>query len=138
MSGVEDLVRRFYDEIWNNQDFRVAEELLDERLSFRGSLGPTLHHRSDFLDYVGSVTQALSGYHCQVDELLSEGARAAAKMTFSGVHVGNFLGYAPTHKGVQWHGAAFFREKGGRLVDIWVLGDLHALTQLLEEQARAE
>lgn len=138
MSVVQLLVRRFYDEMWNQQELSIAEELLSEDLSFRGSLGPDLYGRLQFLDYVTSVTQALSGYHCEIKELVTEESRAAAKMSFSGIHVANFLGYSPTHQFVEWNGAAFFTERRGKLNDIWVLGDLFNLTQLLEKQSIEE
>lgn len=114
----------------------MAGELLAEDLSFRGSLGSTVHGRSEFIDYVKSVTTALSSYHCQINDLVSEGSRAAAMMTFSGIHTGVFLGHSPTQQEVRWVGAAFFTEKAGRLVDIWVLGDMYSLKMLLSNQAR--
>jgi predicted ester cyclase len=135
MTGIKHLVTSFYDEIWNSQNFDVLSELLDDNLSFRGSLGPTLKGLSEFLGYAKSVIEALSDYHCQVDELVVENSSAAAKLTFSGVHVGEFLGYSPTGKVVTWQGAAFFTESEGKFVDIWVLGDLVSLTNHLDEQA---
>lgn len=138
MSDIQALVRRFYDEIWNQREFSAAEELLAEDVSFRGSLGSACQGRSEFLSYVRSVTEALSGYCCEINEMVADGAHAAAKVTFSGVHTGDFLGYPPTNQTVQWNGAAFFTEKDGRLVDVWVLGDLAALTRLLEEQAHGQ
>lgn len=135
MVDVQILVRRFYDEIWNRLELSTVEELLEEDLSFRGSLGQSLHGRADFLAYVSSVTQALSSYHCEIDEIVTEGSRAAAKMTFSGIHDGEFLGYPPTHQLVEWTGAAFFAEREGKLSEIWVLGDLFNLTNLLQDQA---
>ena len=138
MSDTQQLVRRFYEEIWNNQNFHAAGELLAENLLFRGSLGATTHGRFEFIDYVKFVTTGLSSYHCHINDLVSEGSRAAAKMTFSGVHTGDFLGHSPTQQPVKWDGAAFFTQKSGQLVDIWVLGDLYSLTQLLREQANKE
>ena len=133
MADIQSLVRRFYAEIWNQRNFPAAEELVAEDVTFRSSLGQSHRGRSEFLDYVTSVTQALSNYRCEIQELVSEESRAAAKMTFSGIHAGNFLGYPPTHQIVEWSGAAFFTESNGQLSDIWVLGDLFSLTQLLED-----
>lgn len=36
----KDLVERFYHELWNRTDERVADEILGADLRFRGSLGP--------------------------------------------------------------------------------------------------
>jgi len=77
------------------------------------------------------VTTALSEYRCDVEELVAQGPSAAAKVRFSGLHSGDFLGYSPTGRRVEWMGAAFFVEADDMLRDIWVLGDLANLqTQL--------
>ena len=61
-----------------------------------------------------------------------EERRAFARVRFSGVHVGQLLGYAPTGKRVEWMGAALFTAgEDGRLADLWVLGDVLALTAQL-------
>ena len=128
---VRDLVGRFYDELWNQIALGVAEEILHPEVSFRGSVGLGATGPRAVCDYVTMVTTALSGYRCDVQELVADGDRAAAKVRFSGVHVGEFLGHPPTGCAVEWIGAAFFHAEAGVLRDIWVLGDLLTLrTQL--------
>ncbi len=56
----------------------------------------------------------------------------AAKMRFSGRHVGVFRGHAPSGKYVHWLGAALFRFDGPRIVELWVLGDLTGLETVLQ------
>jgi len=78
------------------------------------------------------VTTALADYRCDVEELIVEGPSAAAKVRFSGIHSGDFLGYPPTGRRVEWTGAAFFVEEDEMLRDIWVLGDLAKLRDQLK------
>ena len=127
-----DLVRRFYDELWNEVNLAVATEILDPEVTFQGSVGVGATGPAQVCDYVTMVTTALSGYRCDVEMLVEDGDRAAAKVLFSGIHVGDFLGYAPTGRKVEWRGAAFFTAGNGRLRDIWVLGDLATLRSQLE------
>lgn len=82
--------------------------------------------------YVEMVTTALSAYRCDVQTLVVEGEQAAAKVLFSGEHIGEFLGYAPTGARVEWIGSAFFTAESGVLTDVWVLGDIVALRAQLE------
>ena len=125
------LVQSFYERLWNRVDLAIASEILHPEVSFRGSLGLTAFGRSEVCDYVTMVTTALSEYRCDVEELVAQGPSAAAKVRFSGLHSGDFLGYSPTGRRVEWMGAAFFVEADDMLRDIWVLGDLANLqTQL--------
>lgn len=124
---IHDLVRLFYGRLWNEVDFAVADELLHADVTFRGSVGVGANGRREVCDYVRMITTALSGYRCDIMSLIVEGDRAAAKVRFSGTHTGDFLGYPPTGRHVEWMGAAFFMAAEHRLRDIWVLGDLETL-----------
>lgn len=133
MSEIADLVRLFYEQLWNQRDFGVANQILHEQVSFRGSLGQEMVGRDKVCDYVKSVTKALNQYACDVQNLVVEGEKAAAKVLFKGIHVGEFMGHAPTGKEVSWMGAAFFESKNGLLTEIWVLGDTQGLNSKLEQ-----
>jgi predicted ester cyclase len=124
-------VMRFYDEIWNRSDLTVIPVVLHRDVTFRGSLGSVRRGHAEFADYVHSVTTALSGYNCEIQQLAIEREVAVARMMFSGRHTGEFLGRAPTGRQVQWAGAAFFTFDQELVRDLWVLGDLNDLhTQL--------
>jgi len=129
---VRPLVAAFYDRLWNRVDLAIASEILHPEVSFRGSVGMAAVGRSGVCDYVTMVTTALADYRCDVEELIAQGPTAAAKVRFSGLHRGDFLGYPPTGRRVEWMGAAFFVEEDDMLRDIWVLGDLAKLRDQLK------
>ena len=125
--AVRELVGLFYERFWNEIDLGKANQILHPGVTFRGSVGLGATGRQEVCDYVRMVTTALSGYRCEVESLVAEGDRAAAKVRFSGFHTGEFLGSSPTGHRVEWIGAAFFVESENKLRDIWVLGDLESL-----------
>lgn len=127
----EELVERFYHEVWNKADEDVACEILHPDFRFRGSLGPEHHGRDGFISYMRSIHAALGDYTCIIDDLVVTGDRAAARMTFTGVHRGEFFGVAATGRQITWAGAAFFTCGNGRLTQLWVLGDIDAVKQQL-------
>ncbi len=128
---IADLVRRFYRDVWNSHDRAAMAELLTEDFRFRGSLGPENVGLEAFAAYVDSVHESLGEYRCEIEELVSEGDRSFARMTFSGIHRGRFLGHPPTGRKVSWAGAALFQESAGKLARLWVLGDLDGLREQL-------
>lgn len=130
--SITQLIERFYGELWNEVKLAVADEILHPEVSFRGSVGLGASGRSEVCDYVVMVTTALSEYRCDVQVLITDDDRAAAKVRFSGIHNGDFLGFPPTDRGVEWMGAGFFTAREGLLHDIWILGDLASLTRQLE------
>lgn len=131
------IVRRFYEEIWNRGQLHAIPDICHRDMTFRGSLGDEKRGADGFADYVKYVRGALGDYHCDIEEAVTEGNRVFAKMRFTGVHEGEFLGYAPTHKTVHWAGAALFTVENNRITDLWVLGDVHGLSSQLAQNANA-
>ena len=132
---IRELVQIFYEKFWNEIDLARADEILHSDVTFRGSVGVGASGRQEVRDYVVMVTNALSDYRCVVESLVVEGDRAVAKVRFSGHHTGEFLGYPPTGREVEWIGAAFFSAEENMLRDIWVLGDLETLRSQLRTTA---
>ena len=128
------LVHRFYEELWNEQRLDLVHEILAPDVSFRGSLGSTRAGRDEFCEYVREVTTALGDYRCTIESLVVEHNSAAARLTFSGIHVATFLDRSPTGQRVSWAGAAFFQATDATIGDIWVLGDLVNLFAQLDNQ----
>jgi steroid delta-isomerase-like uncharacterized protein len=125
------LVEEFYALVWNRGDEAAARRLLAPDLRFRGSTGVGLAGLEPFLGYVRLVRGALAGYRCTIEEVLVDEERAFAKMGFAGRHVGTFLGVPPTGRELAWAGAALFHMGGGRIQELWVLGDVDGLKQQL-------
>ena len=107
---IRTVVESFYTDIWNRHNKSKIPALLCPDFTFRGSLGQEKTGHAGF---------------------------ASARMRFSGIHRGDFFGYSPTGSRVEWTGTALFTFWGGQFADLWVLGDVHGLLQLLERNARA-
>ncbi len=125
------LVEIFYHEVWNRADEGMARTILAADFRFRGSLGPEKRGADGFIDYMRSVHAALGNYRCIIEDLITSDNRAAARMTFQGLHRGPFFGIPATDREIQWAGAAFFDMAEGRISKLWVLGDVdHIKAQL--------
>ena len=96
MSHEKEQVRKFYEVIWNKYDKEAVPEVLDESFKFRGSLGSEKQGYAGFIEYLDMVHAALADYRCEINELVSEGSKVFAKMKFSGIHQGEFMGGKPT------------------------------------------
>ena len=131
MSAQTEIVRLFYDEMWNRADKSRIPEIFHPDFTFRGSLGPVLVGHDSFAGYVDGVVRSLPDFRCEILETTEQDSRVVAKMLFFGTHRSEFFGFAPTGKRVQWHGSAHFSFREGLVADLWVLGDVHGLIHQL-------
>jgi predicted ester cyclase len=127
----EAVVRRFYEELWNEWRLELVEELVSESIRFRGSLGAVREGREELTSYVESVRAAFPDWHNQIDEVVAVGDRVVTRMTWSGSHRGPLGDIEPTGARVEYVGAAFFRLAGGRIEEAWVVGDTQELWRAL-------
>jgi len=119
--------------MWNRWDFALAEELLSPDVRFRGSLGTEGRGLRDFRRYVRFVWLAFPDFQNLVEELVAEGDRVAARLTYTGTHRGELMGVAPSGRAVRYEGAALFRIEDGRIAELWVAADrLTVLEQISE------
>ena len=135
LEGNKLLVRRYYEEMWNCWDFAQADELIAEGLAFRGSLGNSVRGREGFKRYMRAVRRVFPDFHNRVEELIAEGDRVVARLTYTGTHAGELLGIAPTGHRVNYAGVALFRIASGQIAEGWVLGDLYGLSGQLRGEA---
>lgn len=126
-----ELVERFYSVVWNKADEAEARNILDPAFRFRASLGPELRGPGGFIAYLRSVHAVLENFTCTIEDMIATADRAAARMSFRGIHRGKLFGIAATGRDIRWSGAAFFKTGGGMIVELWVLGDVEAVRRQL-------
>jgi predicted ester cyclase len=130
---IREVVESFYAEVWNRRDKSKIPALLRTDFTFRGSLGQTKTGHDGFASYLDFVHASIGGFRCDILELVIEDPKAFARMRFSGTHLGELFSFQPTGKPVEWAGAALFTFSEGQVSDLWVLGDVHRLLQVLEQ-----
>jgi hypothetical protein len=90
------VVRRFYEELWNEWKLDTASEIVIVDMRFRGSLGSDLVGREQFLRYVEQVRDAFPDWHNRIDEIIVSGNRVVTRMTWTGCT--RFTGRSPADR----------------------------------------
>ena len=128
------LVRRFYNEVYVDWNMALVDEVVSPRFTSHdwpegGSTGPQA-----FRDYYAAIRSAVPDARYEVDDLIADGDRVAVRWRLLGTHEGAFGGIAPTGKPIALRGIAIYRLDAGKLMERWVVSDLHGL---LEEVGRS-
>jgi steroid delta-isomerase-like uncharacterized protein len=128
---VAELVRRFYERLWNDWDDGGIVETLTEDFAFRGTLGDATVGHDGWRSYRDTIRRGSPDFTNEIVDLLIDGERAAARMRYRGTHRGPLLGLAGTGRAFTYDGAAFFQGRSGLLASAWVLGDVDGLRRQL-------
>jgi steroid delta-isomerase-like uncharacterized protein len=126
-----DLVRRWYEEMWNRWNEAVFEQILDPEIEMRGSLGHVHRGFSGIAAYMRFVRAAFPDFHNEIEETVEEGDRVFARLRYTGTHRGELFGIPATGRRIEYAGAALFRFRGDRIRSVWVLGDVDGLKHQL-------
>ena len=132
LSAQKEVVRVFYKELWDRADKSLIPQIFHEGFTFRGSLGPVLTGHAEFAGYVDYITGALGQYTTDILALIEEGDRVSGKMRFHGFHRKELFGVPPSGRHVWWTGMPIFTFEGGKVRDLYVLGDIYGLIAQLK------
>lgn len=125
------LVKRSYDEFFNTGNLALVEQF----------------HSTDYIAHISglppiqgleAITQLASGYfrafpdlHIMVEDMIAEGDKVMARVSWRGTHKGEFIGIPPTGKQVMVTGMYEYRIAGGKIAEWWDFSDNLGLMQQL-------
>lgn len=127
------IIRRYYEELWNEGRKELVDELLSPEITFRGSLGPRARGVEAFKDYMDMVRGSFPDFRNTIEDLIGEGDKVVARLTHHGTHRGGdvLFGSAAIGQEISYPGISIFRLEDGRIVDVWVVGDVLSLMRQL-------
>ena len=123
------LVRHFYKEVFVEWNMALVDEVVSPQFRSEdwpesGTLGP-----QGFRDFYSAIRSALPDARYEVDDLIAEDDKVVVRWRLLGTHKGAFGGIAPTGKAITLRGIAIYRLEAGKLMERWVVTDLHALVE---------
>jgi predicted ester cyclase len=131
------LLSRFYKEVYVDWNMALADEVLSPQFTSHdwpndGPTGPQA-----FRDYYAAIRSAVPDARYEVDDLIAEGEKVVVRWTLLGTHQGDCGGIAPTGRPIALKGIAIYRVDDGKLMERWVVSDLHGLLEEIGATARA-
>ncbi len=116
------LIRRWFDEVWNNGRADVIEELFDENGIAHG-LGDDpanpIKGPSGFRPFYETFRQAFPNMMVDVEDVIAEGDKVVARCSVRAKHEGEFMGRAATQAPVEFTGITIVRIENGKIVEAW-------------------
>jgi predicted ester cyclase len=127
--GLETVVRRLYDEVWNAARYEIAKELFHP--DFQYGAAPGLHGAEAKLLAIRKYHELTPGARFTIDDIVVGADHVAARTTITFTDTKGWQGRPPTGRTVTAWSAEFFGFRDGRIITDWVGDDwLGLLIQL--------
>jgi len=126
----ENLVRRMYEEAWNEGKLEVIDELCAPDYIGVGPYGDE-HGPDSVKRGIAYRRSAFPNIDVTMEDIISAEDKVVARLTFRGTHKGEFQGIQPTNKEVNWSGIWIYRVANGKFIERCHNYDLLGLMQQL-------
>jgi len=63
-------------------------------------------------------------YHGTIEDVIAEGDKVWARVTYTGTHTGEYLGFAPSGKKISYKSVTIKRIVDGKIVEGWTVNDM--------------
>lgn len=127
----KELVQLYYEELWNQGNRKYVDLLFHENITFRGSLNIKTQGKKGFEEYMDIILKAIPDLYHGVELMVCENNHVAVRALYNGTHTGKLFEYEPSGNQIKYNGASFFKFNEGKIIDVWVLGDLSNLIKQL-------
>jgi steroid delta-isomerase-like uncharacterized protein len=126
------IVRRLYQEVWNERKLDVVDTLLSASHALQdpeisaSQVGPKLYKRR-----VVEVTTGFPDLCFTVEDTIAEGEKVVACWTISGTHKNEYMGIPATGRKVAFEGITVHHIKNGKILDSYTRWDALGLMRQL-------
>ncbi len=127
----KELVKLYYEELWNKKNKDYIDILFDDNFTFHGSLNVTANGKKEFEKYMDTIFTGIPSLFHSIVSMVCENDQIAVRALYNGRHTGKLFEYEASNNKIVYNGASFFKFADGKIIDIWVLGDLNNLTKQL-------
>ena len=116
------VLRRWFDEVWNKGRAEAIDEMFDENGIAHG-LGDDpanpIKGPRNFRPFYDAFRQAFPHMIIDIEDMVAEGDKVAARCSVHAKHEGELMGRAATQAAVEFTGMTIVRIADGKIVEAW-------------------
>jgi steroid delta-isomerase-like uncharacterized protein len=119
MSAPETVMRRWFEEVWNQRRESAMDDLMAPDALAHGLGQEPLRGTAAFKPFFRAFCQAFPDLHIDVLRSLTDGELVVCHFQATGRHTGDGIGGAPTNQPVSFQGMAILQVQRGQIVQGW-------------------
>jgi len=118
----KELVRSWFEEVWNKGRAEAIDEMFDEYGVAHGlSDDPAnpITGPQNFRPFHTAFREAFPNMVIVVEDMVAEGDKVAARCSVRGAHEGDFMGRSATQSPIAFTGMTIVRIENGKIIEAW-------------------
>lgn len=123
MEANREAARRYFEEMWNPLDARVAAKLVAPDVEGHVNSGGTLRGIATLEARIATLGRMYARMRFTIEDIVAERDRVVVRWVQEGTHSGAAYGPATAGKTFRVRGMNFFRFRDGLITEIWVVSD---------------
>ncbi len=130
----KDIVRRYFEDLWNKGDLAVADEIISSDIVVHDSFAPPGAYgagATGFAQFVGKFRSAFPDVHLTMDDEIIEGDKMVVRWTMRGRQQGQLGNIPSTGRQINVAGVDIFRIADGKIAEWWIFFDAVVMLQQL-------
>jgi len=131
MTETASIARRVPEDVVTGRNFGLVTDLFEPEAVEHTAFGRTVRGAEAIRDMLEGYTDAFPDFEARVEDIVASGDTAAMRVTLSGTHDGEFMGFAPTGNHVEVANMAFTRVEDGRIAERWTIPDTYGMLEQL-------
>lgn len=124
------IVRRYIEQILNNQRYDLADEFFVDTVELHGP-GPGISGRTALVEFYAMFSAAFPDWHTTIDDMVAEGDKVVVRYTVTCTHQGEFRGIPATGKPYTQNAIVIYRLTNGKIVEGRLQTDMLSMMQQL-------
>lgn len=127
------LMRRWFEEVWNRGNGAAIAEMFVSDGKCYGFPDPDgFVGIEGFVETHKNFRSAFPDIRIAIDDMIAEGDRVATRVTCTGRHTGEGLGFAATGQPATLKGVAIVRVEKGKIAEAWNYFDVPGMVAKLQ------
>ena len=127
MSPNKALIKRWFDEVWNQGSAAAIDQILAPEARMHGLAAEPTIGPEGFKPFHTALRAALSNIRVQIEDMVEEGDKVSLRYTVTADHSGDGFGVQATKNKIVFTGQGVARVRDGKIDEAWNAYDQLAL-----------
>ncbi len=134
----EEIVRRWFNEVWNLRREATIDELLTAESTCHAEEGPIVGPNDFRSKMYRPFVSAFPDIRVAVDDVIADESKAVVRWTATATHQGIGIGIPPTARRFKFQGVTWIHIAEGKMMKAWQFSALVEIIRSLSEPPKPE